>query len=167
MVEPRTVNLRVAARLREASQLLRARGVNGQSVRAYRKAADAIQRLPRDVRRVYAAGGVKGLDVIPWIGLGIATDVAEVLEARPESRLERLRAAADPQTLFATLPGIGPTLARRIPAELGARSLEDLQASARDGRLAAMRGVGRRRAAGVRDALEERLTLEGAALPLR
>jgi hypothetical protein len=55
------------------------------------------------------------------------------------------------------VPGIGPRLARRLQADLQVHGLYDLEAAARDGRLAAMPGIGKKRLAGVRESLGARL----------
>ena len=150
-------NLRVAERLREASHLLRAQGASRYSVSAYRDAANSIARLPCDVRRVYEREGVRGLDAIPRVGLGIASAVAEMLVSHRWSQLDRLRGATEVKTLFQSVPGIGPALAGRIRDTLHVHSLEELEAAANDGRLAAVRGVGSRRAAALRAVLDDML----------
>jgi hypothetical protein len=58
-----------------------------------------------------------------------------------------------PEDLFTTLPGVGETLAARFHRELGADTLEQLEQAAWDGRLAALPGVGPRRAQALRDSL--------------
>ena len=156
-------NLLVAERLREASQLMSARGANPYSVNAYRQAANAIARLPRDVRALYENEGVRGLDAIPHVGLGIASAVEEMLVSHRWSRLERLRGEVDTVTLLQSVPGIGPGLARRIHAELGIDSLEALEIAATDGRLDRIPGLGARRVAVIRATLGE--MLGGARMP--
>lgn len=150
-------NLRIAERLREASHLLQAKGASPYKVGAYRNAADAIARLPRDVRRVYEAEGVRGLDAIPRVGLGIASAIAEMLQTQRWSQLDHLRGSVGAETLFQSIPGVGPALARRIHETLQVETLEGLEAAANDGRLEAMRGVGARRAASVRASLDQML----------
>lgn len=55
------------------------------------------------------------------------------------------------------MPGIGPEIARRIPDTLHIDTLEALEMAAHDGRLEAMPGIGRRRAAAWRASLSEML----------
>ena len=150
-------NRRVAARLREASELLRAQGASPYRVGAYRSAAEAIERYPRDVREIFDAEGVKGLDAIPRVGPGIASAVAEMLVTQRWAQLDRLRGEVDPKTLLRCVPGIGPALAQRIHDTLHVGTLEELENAAEDGRLDRMRGVGPRRAAALRAALGETL----------
>jgi hypothetical protein len=69
--------------------------------------------------------------------------------------LDRLRGSIDPVSLFRTVPGIGPELARRLHDVLGVDTLEALEAACHDGRLACVPGVGESRAAAIRAALAE------------
>ncbi len=143
-------NLRIADRLREAAQLLANQGASSYRVHAYRHAADAIERLPWSVRGVYEREGVKGLDAIPRVGLGIAADVAEMLATHRWGLLEALRAKAPPELLLRSVDGVGPGLAARLHDTLHIESLEQLEIAAWDGRLGKLSGVGERRAAGIR-----------------
>lgn len=152
-----TDNRRVAERLREASWLLRAQGASRYRCAAYRHAAESIAALPRDVRELAEREGVKGLDAIPHVGLGIASAVAEMLATRRWALLDRLRGSTEPEVLFRLLPGMGPGMAHRVHEELRVDTLEDLERAALDGRLARVRGVGARRAAGWGVALGEML----------
>ncbi len=150
-------NLQIAERLLEASRLLHAQGASPYRANAYREAADALAHHVRSARSIFEAEGVRGLDAIPRVGLGIAAAIAEMLVSRRWSQLERLRGAADPEKVFQSVPGLGPELARRIHDQLHIDSLEGLEAAARDGRLESVPGVGARRAAGWRAALGEML----------
>lgn len=159
-------NRRVAERLREASALLHAQGASPYRANAYRSAAEAIVRMPRDVLDVYTAEGVKGLDAIPHVGLGIAAAVAEMLTSGRWAQLDRLRGSIDPATLFRSVPGMGPELARRIHEQLHIDSLEALEAAANDGRLDRVPGIGERRVAAWRAYLAEALGRGGAHPPV-
>lgn len=161
-------NRRIAERLLEASHLLYVQGASPYRVSAYRNAADALARLPRDVRAIFEAEGVRGLDAIPRVGLGIASAIAEMLATQRWSQLERLRGTADPEKLFQNVPGLGPGLARRIHGELHIDSLEDLEAAAHDGRLERMPGIGARRAEAWRACLGQMLgRMGGERFPAR
>jgi hypothetical protein len=150
-------NQRIAARLQEAAHLLTAQGASPYRVSAYRHAAEAVAHYPCDVRRLFEREGVKGLDAIPHVGLGIASAVAEMLVTQRWAMLERLRGETDACTLFRSVPGMGPALARRIHDTLHIDTLEALEAAAHDGRIEALRGVGPRRLAALRASLAEML----------
>lgn len=147
-------NRQVADRLRETAELLRVQGANPYRANAYRRAAEAIEGLARNVREVFEAEGLRGLDAIPGVGLGIATAVAEMLSTGRWGQLERLRGTIDPETLFQEVPGLGPELARRIHDRLHIDSLEALENAANDGSLDEVPGVGPRRLAAWRAALD-------------
>jgi hypothetical protein len=147
----------VADRLREAAHLLEAQGASAYRVLAYRGAGEAVAAQGRSVRETFESGGVRGLDAIPRVGLGIASAIAEMLTTGRWSLLERLRGTTEPTTLFRTVPGMGPALAARIHDRLHIDSLEALEAAAHDGRLRTVPGVGERRAAAWRAALDSML----------
>ena len=147
----------IAERLRQAASLLAAQQANPFRVSAYRHAADAVEHIAPDVRSIAETGGHAALEAIPGVGRSIAGAIAEMLATGRWGYLERLKGAADPDALFSSVPGIGPTLARQIQETLHLDSLEALEAAAHDGRLRQVRGFGARRAAMVRGALAELL----------
>jgi hypothetical protein len=150
-------NRRIADRLREAAQLLDAQGAGRYRADAYRRAADSVGSLPRDARAIYESEGLRGLDAIPHVGLGIATAIGEMLATQRWAQLDRLRGTTEPEKLFQAVPGMGPELARRIHERLHIDSLEALETAAGDGRLESVPGVGPRRAAAWRATLEQML----------
>lgn len=169
----RAANQRVADKLREAADLLQQQGANPFRVGAYRRAAETVAHLERDVREIQDAEGVEGLIALPNIGRGIAGAIREILETARWGQLERLRGTLDPEKLFQTVPGLGPELATRIHDTLHVDTLEGLEAAAFDGRLETVPGVGPRRAAALRATLEtmlgrrrgrQRPTMDGPAV---
>jgi hypothetical protein len=158
-------NARVSERLHEAARLLHAQGASPYRVHAYDRAAESVRHLPRDLRALFETQGVKGLDAIPGVGLGIASAIAEILETGRWQMLDRLRGHSDPGALLRLIPGVGPALAQRIHDTLHVESLEELEAAARAGRLDDVPGLGERRSAGVRAALEAMLQREPALEP--
>ena len=150
---PARSNVWVAEHLRQAADLLALQGANPFRVSAYRHAADTIDRLETDLRDIVQPGGQAALDAMPGIGPSIAAAVMEMLTTGRWGFLERLKATAEPETLFRSVPGIGPALAHRIQQTLNLDSLEALETAAHDGRLATAPGFGGRRLAIVRTAL--------------
>jgi len=159
-------NAQIADLLRETAQLLEAQGANPFRVSAYRNAAAEIARSPESVRVIFDEKGVAGLEALPHVGRGIATAIAEMLITGRWSQLERLRGTVDAVHLFRTVPGIGPGLAERIHDELHIDTLEALEVAAHDGRLEAVAGVGPRRAAAIRAALENMLRRRRVRMPI-
>jgi hypothetical protein len=150
-------NAAVAARLDELAALLESQGANPFRVEAYRRAADLVRRLERPVGEILGAEGIDGLERLPAIGTTIARAIRDLVETGRLPMLDRLRGESDAVTLLTSVPGIGRTLAERLHHDHRIDTLEELEAAAHDGRLAAMRSFGEKRLRGVREALATRL----------
>jgi Holliday junction resolvasome RuvABC DNA-binding subunit len=150
-------NAPIAGKLRQAADILAAQQADPFRVAAYRRAADAILACPHDLADLLAKGGRDALETIPGIGTSIASAIAELLNTGRWGFLEHVRGAAEPGTLFRSVPGIGPKLARRVCDRLHIGTLEALEVAAHDDRLERIPGFGPRRAAMVRAALAEML----------
>ena len=137
----RAANRQVADKLRQAADLLGQQGANPFRVGAYRRAADAIAHLGRDVREIVDQEGSDGLVALPHVGQGIAAAILEMLRTGRWSQLERLRGTLDPVRIFRTVPGIGPALAQRVHDTLAIDTLEALEMAAHDGRLETVPGM--------------------------
>lgn len=154
---PARVNADVAGRLDEVARLLAAQGANRFRVHAYERAAETVRRLSRPVSEIFESQGVAGLEALPGIGAGIARAIRDLLEGGRLAMLERLRGESEPTKILASVPGIGRGIADRLYHDLGIETLEDLEAAAHDGRLEHVRGFGKKRLAGIRDSLAQRL----------
>jgi putative hydrolase len=150
LTRPLSQNERIAGKLREAADILQAQRANPFRIRAFRQAADRVAGLDIDVGDLLAARGVAGLVALPGIGAGIAAAINELVRTGRWSQLERLHGTLDPERLFRSIPGVGPTLARHIHEQLEIDTLEALEAAAHDRRLAAVPGMGARRTAMIR-----------------
>lgn len=153
-------NATIASKLREAAAFLEAQEASPFRSLAYLKAADTIERWGEDIS-VIAKSGVKALDAVPHIGVGIGTAILEILSTGQWSQLERLRGGLKPEAVFQTISGIGPVLAREIHEYLHVDTLEALETAAYDGRLAQVPGIGRKRLAIIRNALNDILSRRG------
>jgi hypothetical protein len=142
-------NRRVATLLREAADLLVAQGANPFRAGAYRRAADTLARLDAPVRALFDERGREGLETLSGIGRGLASSIAEILITGQWAQLRRLRGESDPEKLLRLVPGIGPELARGLHEGLGVDTLEALELACLDGRVAAVPGIGERRAAAI------------------
>jgi len=153
---PPLTNDQIAACLEELADLLEAQGANLFRVRAYRTAAHNLRDLPRPVHEILGTEGVAGLIELPGIGHSLARSVEKLCLTSRLPMLQRLRGESGPEHLFMTVPGIGLEFARRIHEQLGVESLPELEASAHDGRLAKVPGMGRKRIQGVQETLRGR-----------
>jgi len=151
------VNRQIATRLEEAAHLLRDQGADPYRVNAYLRAAASVRRWPEPLRDVFLGRGVDGLQALPGVGPSIARAIREIIIRGRLPMIDRLRGAADPVHVLASVPGIGRVFAERLHEELGLNTLEDLEAAAHDGRLATIAGFGDKRLAGIRDSLAHRL----------
>jgi DNA polymerase (family 10) len=162
-------NADVAAALNEIAEILQLKKDVGFRVRAYENAARALTHATQDVRTLAAAGELKK---VKGIGEGIAKRIEEMLQTGHMQYLDELRAEFPPGVRsLMSVPGVGPSLARRVYQELGVDNLDGLRQAAEDGRLAALPGLGEKSAENVIRALgrvrkrETRISI-GKALPL-
>jgi DNA polymerase (family 10) len=144
-------NADVAAALAEIAELLELKGESSFRIRAYENASKTLDGLTEDVRTLAATDR---LETVKGIGKGIAERIEELLSTGHIAYLEQLRGEF-PQGVrtLMRVPGVGPSLARRVYTELGVASLEDLRAVAEDGRLAELPGLGEKSAQNVLRAL--------------
>ena len=141
-------NAEIASAFREAAGLLRLQGAGSFRIDAYEKAAAEIEAMPGELASI-AAGGAEALDALPHIGRGLASAILEMLGTGRWSQLDRLRGTSDPEALFQMIPGVGPALAKSMHEHVDCSTLEALEVAAHDGRLAAVPGIGPRRAAAI------------------
>lgn len=152
-----TENLFIAEKLRELGDLLEQQEASQFRVKAYHDAASFIAAMSQPISETYHKSGKQGLVDLPTIGVSIAAAVAEILESGRLGSLERLRGSANPERLLQTVPMIGPTLAHLIHDTLDIDTLEALEIAAVDGRLNTVKGIGHRRVAAIRHALNDML----------
>lgn len=149
-------NWQIAECFLAIAELLEAQGANAFRVRAYRNAAEMLEKLNRPIRDILTAEGLPGLTCLPGIGQSLARATEQLAVTGRLGLLERLRGAGLPETLFASVPGIGREMAARIHERLDIETLAELEAAAYDGRLAQVPGMGRRRVQAVRESLAGR-----------
>lgn len=143
----------VAAMLLEFAELLAISGDPPYKVRAYEKAAQAVEGHPAEL----ATLSESELDELPNVGSHLAHKIREFLDTGSVAELDELRARV-PTGLRAllTIPGLGPRRAHQVYDELGITSPDDLLAALHEHRLRELRGWGARSednlAAAVREA---------------
>lgn len=122
--------------------------LNGESrfkARAYTQAARAVRALgAADLGPLLRDGTLEGLPGLGPATLGVIRDLVEDGESR---LLDRLRESTPEGMLdMLRVPGLGPSRIHRIHEALDVDSLHELEAAARDGRLATVHGFGARTA---------------------
>ena len=127
--------------LSEIAALLELRAENRFKSRAYRGAAKAVLALDTDdLGPLVRSGELAKVRGIGRATLAVLTDLVESGESR---YLEQLRLDLPDGILdLMRVPGLGPEKIERLHETLGVASLDDLEAAARDGRLATVKGFG-------------------------
>jgi len=155
-------NETIAGYLERVAELLEAQEENPFRVRSYRNGAAALRRLQRPAAERLQEQGLEGLEAIEGIGPKLAGSIQEVVRTGRLGLLDRLESEMSPEAVLTQVPGIGDTLARRIRAKLGIRTLEELELAAHEGALEQIEGLGERRIKGIQSALAGMLSRSAA-----
>jgi len=134
-------NVEIARVLAEVADVLEIQGADSFRIRAYRNAVRTIEEQIRPLERMVAEGAP--LTGLPGIGKEMAGHIRELTTTGTLALRDRLIAEI-PRSLIELmrLPGVGPRKARRLWDELHVGSVDELEAAARDGRVAALSGFG-------------------------
>ncbi len=137
----------------EIADLLEIKGENAFKIRAYRGAAETIAAWPDAVGRLDDAQ----LRELPGIGKDLAKKIRELAETGACGYHQDLLQEFPPSILdMLRLQGVGPKTVALLYSGLNIRTLDDLAAAARDGRLRELKGMGAKKEALILKALEER-----------
>jgi len=154
-------NSGIARVLRETADLLEIKDENPFKIRAYRNAADIASNHPHELSRL----DENGLREIPGIGKDLASRIREIAETGDTAYHRDLIAEFPPTILdLLHLQGVGPKTVAVLYRELGIRTLDDLEAAAKDGRIRALRGMGAKKEGLILKALDERKRFAGRHL---
>ena len=146
-------NQPVARVFAEIADLLEIKGENAFKIRAYRGAAETIAAWPDAVARL----DDQQLRELPGIGKDLAKKIRELVETGACSYHQELLQEFPPSILdILRLQGVGPKTVALLYSSLNIRTLDDLAAAARDGRLRELKGMGAKKEALILKALEER-----------
>jgi DNA polymerase (family 10) len=154
-------NAAIARVLAEIADLLEIKGDNPFKIRAYRNAADVVG---------HAAESVADMDeaaLREWSGIGkdLAQRIVEIASTG-DCTVRRDLLKEFPASLLdvLALQGVGPKTVAMLYSELGVKSLTDLEAAARSGRIRGLKGMGPRKEALILKALDERQQHSGRHL---
>lgn len=134
-------NSDLAGVFQDIADLLEIKGENVFKIRAYQKAARAIEHYPRELATMIEEG--EDLKSVPGVGEAIATKTTELITTGKLGYYENLKAEF-PQgiTTLLAIPGIGPKTANRLSSELGVSSVDELERAITDGRVAKLFHLG-------------------------
>jgi DNA polymerase (family 10) len=130
----------VSRTLDEISRYIQLSDPNPFKAKAFEKAARAVEDLEEDVEALVASGAIYDVD-----GIGKATGkiIEEIVGTGTSQYLEELRTQF-PAGIFELLrvPKLGLKKIGQLHSELGIGSIDELEAAARDGRIAKLKGFG-------------------------
>ncbi len=146
------------------ADLLSIQAENAFRIRAYRRAAQIVRGLPRELEEMH---GAKEFDALPGIGADLAGKIEELLRTGRLKALETLRRQV-PQGVreLLALPALGPVRVRALFTELTVRGVDDLRRVLDDGRLSTVRGFGPKIRGQLAEAIEERQGSPPQRVPL-
>ena len=127
--------------LEEIGTLLEIHGEKNRfKARAFFNAARIVEKLDRDIVEVTRAGELARIEGIGPATAGVIRDLVETGRSRYYDELRERTPNGMLQLLG--VPGLGPGRVRTLHEHLGIRSLEDLEAAAREGKVASVPGFG-------------------------
>ncbi|QDV30648.1 DNA polymerase/3'-5' exonuclease PolX [Planctopirus ephydatiae] len=137
-------NSQIAAALTELADLLELLGENAFRVRAYRNAARTIDSLPDEVTLLLEQSPDALLE-LEGIGKDLAQKISSLATTGQLGQLEDVRSQVPPGVVqMLKIPGLGPKKVATLWKELQVNTLDDLQAAATAGRVAELKGFGKK-----------------------
>lgn len=145
-------NVEIARVLQDIADLLEIKGELIFKVRAYQRAARAIEHLPAEAELLLKEDKLKD---IPGVGESIAQKITELVTTGRLDYYEKLKAGL-PEGINALLsvPGIGPKIAMKLAQELGIKTIDDLEKAILEGKVAALERMGEKTAENILKAIQ-------------
>lgn len=157
-------NREVADLLERVADMLAIRGDQIHRILAYRRGAESIRALGRDVNEIFAEGA---LTDIPGIGPTLAEKIGEMLTTGNLAFYEKLAQEIPPSLVeLMRVEGVGPKRIKQVYDALGITTLEALTAAAREGELRDLPGLGAKSEAKILAAVEALARHGDARIPL-
>ena len=130
----------VARVLDEIAQYVALSDPNRFKSRAFERAARAVENLEEDLHALVESNTLLST---PGIGKAVGAIITELVTIGESRYLDELRQQYPPGIFeLLRVPGLGLTKIAQLYDKLGVGSLDDLEAAARDGKLAKIRGFG-------------------------
>lgn len=143
-------NADIAGFFNRLADLLEIDGANPFRIRAYRRAAQTIEDLPKSAAEMVAGG--EDLSELPGIGKDLAGKIQEIVETGCLRTLEEVEAHI-PSTLteLTALPGIGPKRVHALYEKLGIKTLDQLAHAAKAHKVRSLAGFSEKSEAKILD----------------
>src|SRR3990172_3985088 len=131
-------NQEIARVFNGIADLLEIKGDNPFRIRAYRRAAQNIEGLPKDV----ALLSKEELEEIPGIGEDLAGKIGEILKTGTLDVYEKLKKKVPPgMASLIVVPGLGPKTAKLLYDKLKVKGIDELEDYAKRHKLAGLPGI--------------------------
>ncbi|HWT83080.1 MAG TPA: helix-hairpin-helix domain-containing protein, partial [Candidatus Methylomirabilis sp.] len=132
-------NVEIAILFNEVANFLEVKNENPFRIRAYRRAAQAVEGLSEDIEALAERGA---LLEVPGIGKDLATKIQEYLASGKVAYLEDLRKEIPAGVIeLMGIHGLGPKTAKLLYDQVGVDSVEKLEELARAHKLAGLPGI--------------------------
>lgn len=133
-------NRQVADILYEIADMLEIKGEVIYKSIAYRRAADNILNLGRNINDIWREGKLRE---IPGVGVALAKKLDELLRTGRLEYYEGLKEEIPPGVVaMLAIPEVGPKTAKLLYEKLGLMSVADVERAAREGKLRELPGLG-------------------------
>ena len=163
-------NTAIAKVFSDIADLLELKEENAFKIRAYQKAARAIEHYPKEIRIMLDEG--ENLRNISDVGEAIAKKTTELVTTGELGYYENLKAEfPEGITNLLAIPGIGPKTANKLSSELGISSVDALEQAIHNGKVATVFRLGDKTAANMLQQIQslrrkaQRIPI-GEALPI-
>jgi DNA polymerase (family 10) len=133
-------NQEIAGIFEAVANLMEIKGEAIYRILAYRRAAETLGSLGRDIRDVWEA---EELEAIPGVGKAIAAKIDELIRTGRLEFYDKLASEVPPGLIeVLSVEGVGPKKAAQFWKEAGITSLDALEQAAKAGDLKALSGMG-------------------------
>jgi len=132
-------NSEIAEIFNNIALILEIQEENPFRIRAYRKAAQNIESLPKDIETVARK---KKLSSIPGIGKDLAGKIEEYISTNKIKLYEDLKRSVSKGVLeLMAIPDVGPKTAKLLSEKLKIKSIRDLEKKASRGKIKGIPGI--------------------------
>ena len=146
-------NQHIASLFEELADLLEIQGANSFRVRAYRNAARTLENLSESAADIVAQPG-RSLTELDGIGQDLADKIKVIVQTGALPQLEELRSEVPAGVVqMLRIQGLGPKKVAALFHELGVTTLADLKAACEAGRVAELKGFGKKTAQSILDGM--------------